>query len=163
TTAFAKFSSWLNEGRHAGMTYLEQHSHCRENPKELLPGARSVLVFGFPYYQGDTLEEVLQTKSDPRVAQYARFVDYQRELKRRALLVAQRLETQSPQETFRVTVDSAPVLERDLAAHTSQGFIGKNTCYIHPEKGSFFLLGELLTSIDFSWDEPAKVDPNQHL
>jgi len=58
----------------------------------------------------------------------------------------------------RVVVDSAPILERALAARTRRGFIGKNTCFIHPEKGSFFLLAEILLTLPLPADQPARVD-----
>ncbi len=163
TQAFERFNQWLDEGRHASMSFLERNSECREDPTRLLPGSQSVIVFGLPYYQGDTLEEALIGKNGPRVAQYARFADYHRELRKRGDRIGAQLKEAFPESQFRTVVDSAPLLERDLAAKTSEGFIGKNTCYIHPEKGSFYLLGEILSSKLLPIDEPAVVDPDQHL
>jgi epoxyqueuosine reductase len=60
---------------------------------------------------------------------------------------------------FRVVVDSAPILERALAARTSKGFLGKNTCYIHPRFGSSLLLGELITDVQLEPDAGAQVSP----
>src|SRR5690606_18939879 len=57
------------------------------------------------------------------------------------------LERSFPKESFRAFTDSAPLLERDLAHHAGMGWFGKNSCLIHPRKGSFFLLGEIVTSL----------------
>ncbi len=160
--AYERFRWWLNEGRHAGMTFLEKNAQFREQPALLLKGAKSVLAFGLPYFQGETLEQVLKD-GVPRIAQYARFRDYHREMRTRALEVIEGLKELYPVDVFRVAIDSAPLLERSFASNTQQGFIGKNTCYIHPEKGSFYLLGEILTSAEIPFDEAARVDPYQHL
>src|SRR5690606_6307703 len=69
----------------------------------------------------------------------------------------------APGARTRVMVDTAPVLERALAAKTARGFIGKNTCYIHPLLGSFLMLGVVLTDIPLPSDERVPVDPARHL
>lgn len=135
-TDYARMLRWLAEGKHAGMEFLNQNLECRRDPKLLLDGAASLVVFGLPYYQGDRLES-----KEPRFAQYARFRDYHKLLKERA---TRAMENIAGAYRFRVLVDSAPLLERAFAARSERGFIGKNTCFIHPEHGSFMLLGEIL-------------------
>jgi epoxyqueuosine reductase len=150
-----RFLDWLNRERHAGMEYLEAHAAARRDPNQVLAGVHSVIIFALPYFQPEDVGP------GPRIAQYARFEDYHKLLRRRAEGVASKLF--ADQSVYRVVVDTAPVLERALAAKGARGFIGKNTCYIHPTWGSFLLLGEIFTSLPLVWDEPTPVDPHQHL
>lgn len=141
-----RYRQWLGESRNASMAWMNQHVDLREHPEGLLPGAKAVLVFGFSYYLGDRW---LRGGSDekPLIAQYARLKDYHSFLRKKVASVQKQLATMCPPEIeWRVTVDSAPVLERAMAFKASDGFIGKNTCFIHPQKGSFFLLAELFTT-----------------
>jgi epoxyqueuosine reductase len=145
---FDRFQKWLGEKRHAELHYLENHSAVRADPRKLLEGARSAIIVGLPYFIDDK-------SPDPKVARYARYRDYHHVLKQKGEWVAARF-FQDGQ--FRVTVDSAPLLERALAAQTARGFIGKNTLYIHPDHGSFLLLGEILTTQELQVDTPPEID-----
>ncbi len=144
---FERFQNWLAEKRHADLKYLENHQEIRSTPAKLLEGAKSAIILALPY-------RTTQATKVPAVAQYARYSDYHQVLKRKGERVAGQFFGVG---TFRVTVDSAPLLERALAAKTSKGFIGKNTLYVHPEYGSFLLLGEVITTQAFSPDTPAPI------
>ncbi len=145
---YRRFQAWIAENRHADLRFLENHRALRAQPRGLLPGARSAVILALPYH--DTTPP-----SGPQVARYARYADYHRVLKEKAERVAA---AALPTHTTRVTVDSAPILERALAAKTRRGFIGKNTLYIHPDHGSFLLLGEILTDADLAHDVPPSID-----
>jgi epoxyqueuosine reductase len=149
---YQRYCHWVFESKHAEMRYLEKNLNLRKEPQSLLPGARNAIIFALPYFQGDVWP-ASETEA-PRAAQYARFEDYHKSMRQRAQKVSARAGLS--EEEFRVTVDSAPILERALAAKSQSGFIGKNTCFIHPEWGSFLLLGEILTTKDFVWDTPVK-------
>lgn len=152
---FFSYKQWLSQGKNAGMAFLERYLDIRERPETIEPGMVQTLVFGLKYFQGDKLRSGF-----PRVAQYARMSDYHKVMKKKGELIVNSLRENCPDLRARVTVDSAPILERSLAAKSSKGFIGKNTCYIHPDQGSFFLLGEVHLDHDlFSLDTPAQVDP----
>lgn len=157
---FIRFERWLSDSLHAGMYFMTQNQKLREDPRELLPGATTAIIFAMNYYLGDTL----RSTQAPRIAQYARFRDYHKSMRRhaenawRAFLENAQLD---PEPQARICIDSAPILERALAARTEAGFIGKNTLYIHPKKGSFLLLGEVLTSLDLPADTNDTVDPKQ--
>jgi len=155
--AHARYEDWIERGLQAQMRFMEQHAEIRRHAGRVLAGARTAVVLGLPYFMGDRFNDEIS----PRVAQYARFKDYHRLLKERAEAVAD-LFWSDRRESFRVTVDSAPVFERALASRGSLGFIGKNTCYIHPRQGSFFLLGEILTTEALDIDEKVAVDPERH-
>lgn len=157
---FGRFERWLSDSLHADMYFMEQNQKLREDPRGLLPSAVTAIVFAMSYFMGDTL----RPSQTPRIAQYARFRDYHKSMRKQAerawnaFLESAQLDTQPE---ARVCVDSAPILERALAARTESGFIGKNTLYIHPKKGSFLLLGEVLTSLVLPRDTGDIVDPKQ--
>jgi epoxyqueuosine reductase len=153
---FKRYQKWLLEGRNAGMEYLEKNLEIRENPQLLLPNAQSALVFGLNYNLGDRWQRGAYLKT-PRFAMYSRLSDYHKTLKAKLSLIQsdlQALFSELKNEDFRQIVDSAPMLERAVASKTRSGFIGKNTCFIHPKQGSFFLLCELLTTYKFDFLEP---------
>lgn len=155
--SFSHFKSWLDQNKHGEMKYLENHLELRQNPQGLLEGAKSGIIFGKKYSHGDRYDPGLRG-SRFRIAQYARMKDYHRTIKRSIDQIAIELLKLLPGESqFRSTVDSAPLLERALAAKTHKGFIGKNTLYIHPDHGSLLLLGELLTTANLISDPPARV------
>lgn len=163
---FKRFSAWLEGGMHAEMGYLEQNTHCREVPENVLPGSKCAIVFALNYFRGDRRPHpqprYQASESTPKVAQYARMRDYHKTMKFAAGRSWQKLAADVlhvEEKHGRVLVDSAPLLERSLAAKTSRGFIGKNTCYIHPDHGSFLLLGEIITTVDFPIDPRAEVTP----
>ncbi len=141
----------------ATMEFLQNYKDKRENPSTLLPNGSQAIIFGLNYFQGDRWGDVRAQQS--LVAQYARLKDYHKVMKLRAEKIIGLLAKEAPELNARVLVDSAPILERALANKTARGFIGKNTCFIHPEKGSFFLLGEiLLDQILVPEDEKKTVD-----
>lgn len=150
TQDYAWYEQWIEEGRHAGMDYLARNLPVRANPSLLLDNAKTAWVFGLPYYLGDRWQRG-DTNARPKIAMYARIKDYHKILKTELDALFSELlnvigfdDSLTPQ--YRVTVDSVPLLERALAANTKAGFIGKNTCVIHPKRGSFFLLGEVIST-----------------
>ena len=159
--AFANFRFWLEKGMHAGMKYLENYQYLRQNPRNLLPGCRTGIIFGMPCNQGDRMDPGGK-KYQFRIAQYARMRDYHRSLKKRLQELGKRLIGLLPEgASFRAMTDSVPLLERALAARTERGFIGKNTLYIHPVHGSFLLLGELFLTRELKPDLAAAVEPTK--
>ena len=161
-TDAARYRRWIEEDRHGSMTWMTRNMEVRAHPDRLLPGAKSAFVFGFFYHFGDQWQPK-NMENKPLIAQYERLRDYHSFLKNKVLSIKESLQEFCGTSTmWRVTVDSAPVLERALAFKTGAGFIGKNTCFIHPKKGSFFLLAELLST----WhphDTPAKAIAASHL
>jgi epoxyqueuosine reductase len=142
---FQNFEHWLDENKHGEMHYLERYKELRRDPSLILPGAKSAIVIGFPYYQGD---KFLFRSAQTRIAQYARFADYHKILKKKTEHVLCSLLKILPEGHYgRVLVDSAPVLERALAERGGEGFVGKNTMFIHPQWGSYLLLSEILITV----------------
>ncbi len=153
------------------MAYLKRTAETRLNPAALLPGVRSVLCVGLCYkrtdgYQplaarGGAAPEAAETdgasgRAIGRVAQYARGLDYHVVLHRMLRELVRRLAAALADDTWswRACVDTAPVLERELAERAGLGWIGRNTCLLNADLGSYVLLGELFTSLDLTCDAP---------
>ena len=137
------------------MRYLENNQQLRADPRKFAKDYHSALIVGLPYGAGDRKQT-----TKPRVAQYARLRrDYHRLLRDKLQTVAKN-QLWLP-SSYRITVDSAPLLERALASRGGQGFIGKNTCFISPEHGSYLLLAEILTSNRLPVDEQLPPAPDK--
>lgn len=145
---FERYQTWLGQEKHGGMVYLEKNQECRRDLNLALSGVESVISFALPYYFETSEKEF-------RIARYAQFQDYHTLMKQKGERVVEKIQEllQETAHAWRVTVDSVPVLERALAGKTGEGFIGKNTCFIHPRFGSFLLLGEILTTYPIPFEE----------
>ena len=126
---------------------LVRHSDAKENPQALSARARSALVIAVEYVPHPESHAEFPLKS-ARVARYAQGEDYHFWLQKRLKGLVEELKQSYPHEEFLTFSDAQPVLERDLAYRAGLGWYGKNTCLIHPKRGSLFLLGEIYTSID---------------
>jgi epoxyqueuosine reductase len=154
---------WLDAGKHGSMEYLAKHFEQRVDPTVMVPGARSVICVADRYADGrpDRRDVGGADPASGRVARYARGGDYHVVIRRRLEALAAELGRDAPQETFRVCVDTAPVLEREHAARAGLGRIGKNTLLIAPDAGSWLLLGEIITTMALEPTRSAggRVDP----
>ncbi len=147
------FVRWLARGDNASMDYLERRVEARVRPSAIFPGAGSALCVALQYWP---LAGEDDPEGDlwPRVARYARGRDYHEVMGERLARLAARIRDAFPGTTTRPYVDTGPVLERELAARAGLGAIGKHTNLLHPEAGSWFLLGELFTTLDLAPDVP---------
>lgn len=146
---FQDFQQWLTQKRHGSMSYLESYQDIRKEPALVMdPPARSALVVGLPY----KCHEASLFNPQPQIAQYARFDDYHKVLKQKAQVLCDKIliRLDSPSFSGRVCVDTAPILERALGELAGEGFIGKNTCLILPQKGSLFCLGVIFFSFELA-------------
>jgi epoxyqueuosine reductase len=140
------YKTWLAAGYHGEMAYLEDHLRQKENPDILLPQVRSAIVVAFSYFEHPRpLKE--NSLRGLRVARYAQGEDYHIWLKAELDAIILKLKEAFPSEEFLAATDSRPVLERDLAFRAGLGWFGKNTCLIDQKRGSFFLLGEILSTL----------------
>ena len=145
-----RLNSWLNNGFHAGMNYMKNHYDKRLDPTQLVEGAKTVISLLYGYYSG-----VKQEDNSPRVARYAWFRDYHKELKPRMKLLINYIATETGTPVNgRYFTDSAPVLERAWAQRSGIGWIGKSSLLIHPKLGSFTLLAELVIDLEIEPDQP---------
>ena len=147
----AALERWLNAGHHASMAWMEDPRRLRL--EALLPGVRSLLAVALSYY----VKAPLQPGS-LRVARYGWGRDYHRVIDKRLRHLGRWLETQVPDVRWRACVDAAPLLEKAWAEQAGLGWIGKNGNLIHRRRGSWLLLGHLLTTLDLPADPPAEPD-----
>lgn len=139
---------WIGAGKHGSMGYMAEHAAVREDPSRVLEGARSAVLVADLYATRDASVDELLEPGEGRVARYARGKDYHDVLKKRLIRLADELRAEFPGAGFRVFTDTAPVMERELAARAGLGWTGKHTLLIHPKVGSYFLLGGILTTLD---------------
>ncbi len=161
------YERWLKEGRHGEMSYLatERARRCRADPREISPECRSILVLGIRYPAPPPIPPSLAEKGGAwgigygRVAAYAWGNDYHDILPDRLRSIVAFIETQAGHAIpNRWYTDTGPLLERELAQRAGLGWIGKNTCLIHPRLGSYFLLAEILLGIELDPDPPFSFD-----
>jgi epoxyqueuosine reductase len=145
-------AAWLARGDHAGMAWIERRTEARLDPRELLPGARSALCVALRYAPLAGQEEPDEPRGDlwPRVARYARGRDYHDVCHERLAVLEARIAEAFPGTGTRRYVDTGPILERELAARAGLGVQGKNTNLLSREDGSWFLLAELLLTLDLA-------------
>ena len=147
---------WLDRGYAGTMSYLPRTAERRADVRRVLPSARSVIMTGTVY----NLNQPYSTeRRDPAIGEVARYAcsdDYHDVLKARldALVDWMRGEHPEPFEA-RAYVDTGPVQERVYAQYAGLGWIGKNTCVINPELGSWMLLAEIICSLPLEADQPA--------
>jgi epoxyqueuosine reductase len=147
--------AWLAAGRAGSMDYLRRHLEQRLDPRNLLDGAQSVIVTALLYHQAEPAEPVGDDRPRGRVASYAWGRDYHRVVKRKLHALADSLrDVFGAAHTFKACVDTAPLLERELAAMAGIGWIGKNTMVLNQRLGSYFFLGALVTTLELAVDEP---------
>ena len=156
---FARYQSWVEAGHAGRMSYLTDHrAALREDPRSLLPNARSVIAVG-KLYQTDSPDSTELTPEQAWISRYAWGQDYH-DVLRRGLERLRDLLHEETGEVFesRLGVDTAPLLERSLARQSGLGWVGKNTCLIHEATGSWYFLGEMLTSLEI---EPGTPPPDR--
>jgi epoxyqueuosine reductase len=144
------YEQWIAEGRHGDMAWMARNVERRTDPRLVLPGAQSVVVFALNYFQGDAP----RSRLEGRIARYAWNDDYHDLIERKLREVDAFLSAQGG--TQRHYVDTGPVLERDFAGEAGLGWNGKSTMQIHRALGTWFFLAEILTTIDLECDTPAK-------
>lgn len=148
---------WLERGLHGSMDWMARHGEMRARPAQLLPGTVRVISVGLDYGRRDD-DEAWATLADGErayVARYALGRDYHKLMRQRLQRLAERLAELVGPFGHRVFVDSAPVLERALARNAGLGWIGKHTCLIDKDGGSWFFLGEIYVDLPLPVDAPA--------
>lgn len=149
--------AWLADGRHGSMAYLVEHAELKSDPSQLLEGATCAIMVADLYAtRGDEPDDV--PDGHGRIARYARGGDYHKVIKKRLHVLCDELAEHWPESRTRAFVDTAPVHERELALAAGLGWIGKHTLLIHPRKGSWMLLGGVLTTLELDANEREEPD-----
>lgn len=147
------FKSWLENGFHGGMHYLERQASKRMDPGLVLAGARSVIVLALNYSFDCTLEE---SSVNGRISRYAWGGDYHPIVKSRLNRLLEFIYSQVPDAHGLSSVDSGPVMEKSWGAQASIGWMGKQTILITRDHGSRFFIGVILLDIELIYDQKGK-------
>ncbi|MCO5188476.1 MAG: tRNA epoxyqueuosine(34) reductase QueG [Anaerolineae bacterium] len=157
------YLAWIDREMHGTMGYLARPDRLarRRDLNVILPGVQSIVVVGLNYFAGRLPPEVTADPSRGRISNYAWGVDYHDVMTPRLYELAEWLadETGGAVQS-KVYVDTGAILERDLGVSAELGFTGKNTMLINPRRGSFFFLGELLTTAALTPDQQRRTMPN---
>jgi epoxyqueuosine reductase len=153
------FEQWLAQGHHGTMEYLatERSRVRRADPRQIMPECKSILVLATPY--SPSIAGLARSSESGQIAAYAQGEDYHDVLPDRMKELVEFIEERvgGPVQN-RWYTDTGPILERDLAQRAGLGWIGKNTCLIHPRHGSYFLLSEIFLDLALEPDPPFRTD-----
>jgi epoxyqueuosine reductase len=150
------FRDWLAHGYAGEMEYLARSADQRADVRRVLPSARTVIVTATVYNTDRPYSIECADRGQAQIARYAWGDDYHDVIGRRLDALIGWMREASP-EPFdaRAYVDTGPVQERVYAQYAGIGWIGKNTCVISPERGSWIFLSEIICSLALEVDAPA--------
>ena len=145
-----QWQSWIAEGKHGPMSYMANHASLRSNVEELLPGAKTVISLALNYFPKE-----VQPTHHPQFAYYAYGSDYHDIMRCMMQQLADYIRSLAPCDC-RICCDTAPLFERYWAQQAGIGFRGLNSQLIVPQKGSYFFLGEILTTLSIAPSQPCQ-------
>ena len=148
-----RLRAYVAVGHHGEMDWLEETLDRRAHPRSLWPDARSAVVVGLNYGPDHDPMENLKAISSANISVYARHRDYHDVLKKRLKRLAREFAEQTG-EDVKIFVDTAPLMEKPLAARAGLGWQGKHTNLVSREFGSWLFLGVMLTTADLPQDTP---------
>lgn len=152
-----RLQAWLDKQYHGEMDWMARHGMMRARPHELLPGTLRVISVRMNYLPAKAA--FASTLKNPRlgyVSRYALGRDYHKVLRNRLKKLGDMIRERCSEAQFRPFVDSAPLLERPLAAKAGLGWTGKHSLILNREAGSWFFLGELLIDLPLPVDQPVE-------
>lgn len=149
---------WLGEGRHGEMEWMARHGTKRTRPAELVEGTRSVIVARMDYLPAGAtpVDDLLERPDRACISRYAVGRDYHKVMRARLKKLAEWIAAEIGPFGYRVFTDSAPVMEKPLAAKSGIGWIGKHTNLLDRRAGSWFFLGEIYSDLELPPDEPVR-------
>ncbi|MFP6675371.1 MAG: tRNA epoxyqueuosine(34) reductase QueG, partial [Pirellulaceae bacterium] len=154
--SLTRFRDWLSRGYAGQMDYLGDRLDAYQDPNMVLQGVRSIVMLTLPYR---TEEPRPPGAGEGRISRYAwGEADYHDTIHRRLKTLLARLVDAAPQLVGRGVVDTAPILEREMAVRAGLGWVGKNTLLLRPEEGSWFFLAALLLDVTLTYDSPFTTD-----
>jgi epoxyqueuosine reductase len=153
TGAGAALDAFLAEGRHGDMAWLAANAERRKDPRVLWPETKSIILVGLSYATGRDPLAVLEERSRGAVSVYAQGDDYHDLIKAKLKLLAAKVQDFAPGDV-KVFVDTAPVMEKPIAAKAGLGWQGKHTNLVSREFGSWLFIGSIFTSAEIPPDAP---------
>lgn len=148
-----RLETWLQQGMHGNMQYMENHFDLRIDPSKLVPGAKSVVTLLKNYFPAQQ-----KSAGTPSISKYAYGEDYHDVIRMQLRELLDRSSNEIGQIHGRGFVDSAPVLERSWAVRSGAGWIGKNGNLLTKHSGSFYFIATLILDLELSYDDPFAKD-----
>ena len=152
-------NQWLQKKFHGDMEWMMRHGHKRTRPAELEPNTISIISVRMNYRPPQAYDPTM-ILNHPELAYISRYAlgrDYhkmmRKQLQKLANLIQQHIDEQDSFK-YRVFVDSAPVMEKPIAAKAGLGWVGKHTNILSDEAGSWFFLGEIYTNLPLASSMP---------
>lgn len=145
-----QLEAWLNQGRHGQMQYMENHFEKRTDPRQLVPGAKSVISLLFNYYS----DKKQQDSNAPKISKYAYGRDYHKVVKKKLKQLFFKMQEEIGEVDGRFFVDSAPVMDKAWAKRSGLGWTGKNLNLLNKQNGSFFFIAEIICDLELEYDGP---------
>lgn len=151
-----KLLRWLAAGFNGDMDYMAKHAALRSRPAQLMPGTLRAIVARMQYFPSTATapSAILAQPQLGYIARYALGRDYHKVLRHRLQQLATRISTVVGSYGYRVCVDSAPVMEKALAAKAGLGWVGKHSMVLERHAGSWFCLGVIYLDLPLPVDEP---------
>ncbi len=152
-TAGIALDAFLNAGRHGDMAWMEERTEQRRSPQSLWPDVQSVIVLGVNYGPDCDPMDKLSQRQDGNISVYAQGRDYHDVVKKKLKRLARNIVDAYGAEV-KVFVDTAPVMEKPLAAQSGLGWQGKHTNLVSREFGSWLFIGSIFTTLNLAPDPP---------
>jgi len=150
---FDFFRWWLDQGYAGTMSYLHRGAERRGDPGKILSGVRSIICLGLNYHTG---------LFSHYISNYVLGEDYHRVIGEKLKVLEMFIQTEvDPDARTKSYVDTGAILERSYASQAGLGWIGKNTCLINNGLGSFFFIGEILTTLEFEENDYGRPEVDQ--
>lgn len=144
-----RLESWLRQGMHGEMAYMENHFDKRLDPRKLVPGAKSVISLLYNYFPAEQ-----QQPDTYKISKYAYGEDYHYVIKEKLRDLMAFIQDEIGEVHGRAFVDSAPVLDKAWAARSGLGWVGKHSNLLTRQVGSFYFIAELILDLDLDYDTP---------
>ncbi len=152
----ARLDEWLAEGRHGDMIWMESRAAERGSPQGLWPAVRSVIALGMSYAPAADPLALAAHPDRGRISVYAQGSDYHDVVKKALKATARWLVAEAPGAGVKVFVDTAPVMEKPLAAAAGLGWQGKHSNLVSRDHGSWLFLGAIYTTLDLTPGRPGR-------
>lgn len=144
-----RFETWLKNGHHGEMKFMEDYFDKRLDPRLLVDGAKSVVSLLINYYPSE-----LQNKDSYKISKYAYGKDYHNVIKKKLKKLLNALRTEIGEISGRAFIDIAPIMDKAWAAKSGLGWIGKHSNLITQQVGSFYFIAELIIDLELEYDNP---------
>lgn len=147
----SSLEQWLRAGHNGQMDWMTRNVDMRLDPRELVPGAKSVISLAYNYYTTARQAD----PAAPKLSMYAYGRDYHKVVKQRMKPLMAFIKEEYGDVAMRCFTDSAPILEKAWAQKAGIGWRGKHTLVIRQGQGSFFFLAEIVLDLELEPDAPA--------